>query len=265
MQVDEDDEAVRDLAEPDFVVVNLPSTLRLPVHKGNFRLTHRFAGNLRNGTFGQIAGNLFGLDQGAIIGFEFRFAPVRHVQAAVYRSSYDKTFQFWGQYDAVHQSRRMPISMSAIVSIEGSDNFKNKYQPALGVILSHKIAGRVAVYASPIWVNNTAASLAAAHSHGGATADADTETHEGLHTIYAGLGARIRLMGTTYLVGEIAPRLDGYAPDQKSYGFGIEKRVGGHAFSLTFTNGFGTTFGQIARGAGANSLYLGFNLARKFY
>jgi len=35
--------------------------------------------------------------------------------------------------------------------------------------------------------------------------------------------------------------------------------------SLTFTNTFGTTFAQLARGGTANSLYLGFNLARKFF
>ena len=33
--------------------------------------------------------NLFGIDQGAIIGFEYRFAVVKHVQAAFNRSSFD--------------------------------------------------------------------------------------------------------------------------------------------------------------------------------
>jgi hypothetical protein len=36
-------------------------------------------------------------------------------------------------------------------------------------------------------------------------------------------------------------------------------------FSLTFTNTFATTFAQLARGGAANTLYLGFNLSRKFY
>src|SRR5262245_22797118 len=87
------DAAVLTRAEPAFVVVNLPSTLWLPLWKSNFRLTHRFAGNLRNGSFGQQAGNLFGIDQGAIIGFEYRMAVAKHAQAAFYRSSFDKTIQ----------------------------------------------------------------------------------------------------------------------------------------------------------------------------
>src|SRR5262249_32012877 len=108
------DDAVLTLAEPDFVVINLPSTLRLPRFKGHFRLTHRFAGNLGNGTFGQQASSLFGIDQGAVIGFEYRFGIATHAQAAFYRSSFDKTIQLHGKYDAAQQHRSLPVSISAL-------------------------------------------------------------------------------------------------------------------------------------------------------
>src|SRR5580765_3173595 len=62
------DDAELVLAEPDFRVLNLPSTLRLPVHGSNFELTHRFNGNLRRGSFSDEAGDLFGLDEGAAVG-----------------------------------------------------------------------------------------------------------------------------------------------------------------------------------------------------
>jgi hypothetical protein len=71
--------------------------------------------------------------------------------------------------------------------------------------------------------------------------------------------------GSTYVAAEVVIRARGYAPDQPAYGFSIEKRAGSHMFSLTFTNTFGTTFAQLARGGAANSLYLGFNLSRKFF
>jgi hypothetical protein len=266
--VDEDDDSVLDPAEPDFTVVNLPTTHVLPTHKSNFRLTHRFAGNLRAGTFGEKAGNLFGIDQGAIIGFEYRFAPVRHVQAAFYRSSFDKTIEFYGKYDPIRQRGSMPVAISAVVSIEGTNNFKDKYAPALGLVVSRKIAGRIAAYATPVWVGNSAASLTEiTHDHGQQTSTPAEPQQNGPRqdTFYLGLGTRIRAFGTTYLVGEITPRLHGYAPDMQEYGFGIEKRVGGHTFSLTFTNSFGTTLAQLTRGGTANALYLGFNLGRKFY
>jgi hypothetical protein len=66
----EDDDAALVLAEPDFRVLNLPSTLRLPIRGSSFQLTHRFNGNLRQGSFSENGSNLFGLDQGAVIGFE---------------------------------------------------------------------------------------------------------------------------------------------------------------------------------------------------
>ncbi len=48
--------------------------------------------------------------------------------------------------------------------------------------------------------------------------------------------------------------------------FGIEQRAGGHVFQLNFSNGFGTTLAQVARGGTAcDDWYLGFNLSRKFY
>jgi hypothetical protein len=236
------------LAEPDFRVLNLPSTLRLPRHGSAFQLTHRFNGNLRQGSFEGNAGNLFGLDQGAVVGFEYRFGIARHLQAAIYRTAIDKTFQFYGKYDAVRQARSMPVSLSALVSVEGGDNFQSRYSPALGVVASRMVADRLAVYATPVWVHNTAEIV-----------DLDRDTY------FVGIGGRVRVTRSVYLVGEIAPRTGGYRPDKPAFGFAIEKRAGGHLFQLNFNNGQGTTFAQLARGGVFDSLYLGFNLARKFF
>ena len=235
-------------AEPDFRVLNLPSTLRLPRHGSGFQLTHRFNGNLRQGNLTENASHLFGLDQGAVVGIEYRFGIARHLQAAVYRTAIDQTFQFYGKYDAVRQSDSMPVSLSALVSVEGTDNFQEQYSPALGVTVSRMAADRLAVYATPVWVHNTAGTL---------NIDRDT--------FFVGIGGRVRVGSSVYLVGEVVPRAAGYSPGKPAYGFAIEKRVGGHMFQLNFNNGQGTTFGQLARGGLPDSLYLGFNLARKFF
>ena len=263
----QEDEGVLNFAEPDFVVVNLPSTLPLPLFKSNFRLTHRFAGNLRNGSFSEQAGNLFGIDQGAIIGFEYRVAVAKHTQAAFYRSGFDKTIQLYGKYDALHQRRSMPVSISPLVSIEGTNNFKDKYAPAVGAAISRQFGTRLAGYVTPMWVHNTAASLdAIAHDHDGdAHAVASETTHVHRDTTYVGLGGRVRFGSSAYVAAEIAVRVQGYAPDEPGYGVSIEKRVGAHMFSMTFTNTFATTWAQLARGGAANSLFLGFNLGRKFF
>lgn len=246
---DDDDDAKLRPAEPDFTLINLPTTLPLPVHAGNFHLTHRFAGNLRQGSFSDNASNLFGLDQGAVIGFEYRFGVMKHLEAAVYRTSFDKTFQFYGKYDAVHQDERHLVGISGIVSVEGTNNFQEHYAPSLGASVSYVPRGdRLAVYAVPMWSHNSAAAL---------NIDRDT--------FYVGLGGRLRFLTSAYLVAEVSPRVSGYAPGDAEYGFGIEKRVGGHFFTLTFTNTFSSTFAQVARGGAPTTLYLGFNLARKFF
>ena len=240
----QDDPAVLVPAEPDVVVVNLPTAMRMPLFKGNFRMTHRFGGNLRNGSFGEQAGNLFGLDQGAIIGIEYRMAVARDVQAAFYRSSFAKTIQLYGKYDGLRQRGSMPVSVSGLISIEGTNNFQEQFAPAVGVVISRLFGTRIAAYVTPMWADNTDA---------------------GRSTTYVGFGGRVRIAGSTYVAAEVAVRAGGYAPDEAAYGFSLEKRAGGHTFSLTFTNTFGTTFAQMARGGAANSLYLGFNLSRKFF
>jgi hypothetical protein len=243
----QDDAAVLVPAEPDVVVVNLPTAMRMPLFRGNFRLTHRFGGNLREGSFSEQAGNLFGLDQGAIIGFEYRMAVARDVQAAFYRSSFAKTIQLYGKYDGLRQQGSMPVSVSGLISIEGTDNFQEQFAPAVGAVISRRFGTRFAGYVTPMWVDNTAAT-GASHS-----------------TTFIGFGGRLRIAGSTYVAAEVAVRAGGYAPDEAAYGFSLEKRAGGHTFSLTFTNSVGTTFAQMARGGAANTLYLGFNLSRKFF
>ena len=51
--------------QPDFYLVSLPTTLRLPAHKLAFRVTHRFTRPLNQGSFGDSLSDFFGLDAGA--------------------------------------------------------------------------------------------------------------------------------------------------------------------------------------------------------
>jgi hypothetical protein len=243
-----DDDATLRPLEPDFRVVNLPTTLPLPPFKGNFHLTHRFNENLRHDSFTTALENLFGLDQGATIQLEYRFGVMKHLEAVVARTNFDRTIQFSAKYDAFHQSGSMPVGLSGIVSIEGGNNFRTRYTPAIGAVLSRTLGGVAAVYVTPFWAHNTL------------PGSGDTQD-----TAYVGIGARLRITPTVFVVGEASPRLGGYTPGDAEYGFAVEKRVGAHVFSLTFANSAGTTYGQLARGGNPEALYFGFNLARKFY
>jgi hypothetical protein len=116
------------------------------------------------------------------------------------------------------------------------------------VVVSRTLGKVAAVYVAPFWAHNTAA---------GTGTDRDTG--------YVGIGTRLRIRPTVFLVGEVTPRLGGYKPGDAEFAFAVEKRVGGHFFSLTFANTSATTYGQLARGGFPENLMLGFNLARKFY
>jgi hypothetical protein len=96
----DDDRAIHP-AEPDFTIVSLPTALRLPLLGSAFRVTHRFTRPL-NDDFGDVAGDLFGLDSGAQIGLEYRFGIVRNGQVGIHRTS-DKTLEFFGQYGLLRQ------------------------------------------------------------------------------------------------------------------------------------------------------------------
>lgn len=242
------DDAAPQPTEPDFTLINLPTTLRLPKYKSNFRLTHRFNGNLRDGTFGKQASNLFGLDNGAAIGFEYRFAIAKHVQLAAYRTNIGRETQFYAKFDPMAQSTSMPVSLSGLVSVEGANNFRKERVPALGAVVSRKVGEIAAVYATPVWVH---------HSAIGSGLDRET--------VFLGIGGRAHVRPAMYLVAEVSPRLGGYAPGPPEFSMGLEGRVGGHVFQVNLSNTQGTTFLQTARGGFTNNLFLGFNLARKFY
>ena len=150
----DDPDLALQLAQPDFTLVALPTTLRVPRHKGAFRVTHRFTRELGNGDFGDLASDLFGIDNGAQIGLEYRFGLFRGTQVGFHRTS-DRTTEFFAQHEVKAQSESFPFTISAFASIDGTNNFRDSYSPALGVILSRTIAEHVALYVEPIWVNNS--------------------------------------------------------------------------------------------------------------
>ena len=239
-------------AQPDFSLLALPTTLRLPRHKSAFRVTHRFGRPLGQGDFGDLLEDFFGLDNGAVIGLEYRFGLFKGAQAGIYRTSLDKTIEFFGQYDVRNQRDGSPVGIAAWASIDGTNNFKDSYSPAIGALLSREFGEHGAIYVEPLWVNNSNPS--------------PEELVDDNNTFIIGLGARVRIRPSVYLVVEGAPRVGGYDPGVTHVSFGIEKRAGGHMFQLNFSNSFGTTLAQVARGGfNSDDWYLGFNLSRKFF
>jgi hypothetical protein len=120
----------------------------------------------------------------------------------------------------------------------------------VAIVLSRELGERGALYLQPSYVGNT-----------------NLISDEGDdYTVMAGLGARLRVARNTYVFVEGSPRVAGYKEGVTLVSFGFEQRAGGHVFQLNFSNGFGTTLAQVARGGTAkDDWYLGFNLSRKFF
>ena len=246
---DDDPDMDVNLAQPDFTLVGLPTSLRLPAMKSAFRITHRFGRPLGQGSLSDLLQDGFGLDSGANIGFEYRFGILKATQVVFHRTN-NRTIQFMLQREVKSQSESFPLGISAFASAEGTNNFRDSYSPAVGLILSREVGDRAALYVEPMWVNNTN--------------PLPKDIVDDNNAIMVGLGARVRLSKGVYGVAELSPRVNGYDPGKTQVGFGLEKRAGGHSFQLNVGNGFGTTFAQMARG-GTDDWYLGFNISRKFY
>jgi hypothetical protein len=178
----------------------------------------------------------------------------------IHRTSISKTIQLFGEYSVKTQRDGFPFGLVVMGSVEGTNNFHDEedeglsssVSPGVGVLLSREIGEHGAVYLEPFWVNNTNPS--------------PEELVDDNDTAIIGVGGRFRVRPTVYLVVEAAPRVSGYDPGVTHVSIGIEKRAGGHAFQINFSNGFATTLAQVARGGfNSDDWYLGFNISRKFF
>jgi plastocyanin len=242
--------------ENDFTVVTMATTRALPRHKGAFRLTHRFTRPLGDGSFGNLVEDLFGFDSSAFVGFEYRFGLTSSTQIGGYRTS-NRTIQIFGQQQLLRQ-RDHHVGVDLIVSIEGTNNFRDEYSPAFGAVISRTLATRVAVYAQPVWVGNTNNGELLHPELGPRRLDDES-------TFMVGVGSRIRIWKSLLAVGEIVPRVAGFDNGDHHATFGIESQLGGHVFQLNFSNSIGTTPAQVAQGGSEDDWFIGFNISRKFF
>ena len=240
-----------DPLQPDFNLAALPTTLRMPAGKWAFRVTHRFTRPLGQGNFGDLLRDAFGFDSGAPIGLARRYGVISGTQVVVHRTS-DRTIQITGQQSIFSERRESRFGLDAVIGFDGDNNLREQRRAILGALASKNIGRWAAVYAEPIWISNTNA------------IDAPGTDNS---TLLMGLGTRLRVRPSLYLLGEITPRLAGYDPGVNQASLALEGRAGGHLFQINVSNGFGTTLSQLASRGGVSNenWYIGFNIARKFF
>ena len=257
-----------DVLEPDFSLIALPTTLRLPHNRFAFRLTHRFSRPLDGGpAYGNRLEDFFGFDSPALIGLEFRYGLLPGTQIGVYRGN-NKNIQIFGRQNIRWQRGPSGIGLDVQASIEGLDNLRDRYSGSVAATLSKRLGEWASVYAEPIWVGNVDKPGRFHPSVDDDEDDGDDDddgSGDDDHAFMLGLGARLRVRPTVYLLGEYVPRVSGFDRGSHRASFAVEKRVGGHTFQLNFSNSIGSTPAQIAQGGSKDDWFIGFNIARKFY
>ena len=248
---EEDPDLEVNVSQPDFTLAALPTNLRLPKGKFAFRVTHRFARPLGEGDFGSLLEDFFGFDSGALIGLELRYG--------LFRGRAGRHQPHLRSHDPVLRPVRR--DEPAVVPDRHRGMGQHRWHQQLPrQLLARARRGSVA--------RARASTAPSTRSRSGSTTPTPSRPKlvDDNSTLMLGLGTRLRLRPTVYVTAEVSPRLAGYAPGDALVSFGVEKRVGGHAFSINFSNGFGTTMAPMARGGTSyDDWYIGFNIARKFY
>lgn len=282
-------------SEPyDYQLVNVPTPKRVPKGSFNVHFTHRFSSTItgQGQDFGDVASELFGLDSLSVSSLGFTYGFTDRLYGKILRSpvcdstALCKTIEMGLGFHLLDEGGRSPVAMSVYGSVEGNDNFSDSFSYNVQAMVARSITEHVNVFFAPAVHFKTNGYGRFNPRAGRFLNDAELvrDFRLGEHTGSFGFGINGRVTKSTSLLFEYVPRtgfklgrvepvfdntfnLIGF--DNRSFpaiGFGIEKRLGRHAFSLTFSNTQTTTTGRYNSsnlGLPRDRFVIGFNLFRR--
>jgi len=252
----------------DLRVVNLPTAI--PIPKGSLwtDFTHRFP-------FGRPTNveGLFGLDAQALPSFGFVYGVTDRIQIGAYRSPGDlgRPIQLTVGASLFSEQRGDALSTMVRFGVEGRDNLRRQYTTSLEATVARSLTRHAQLYVVPTLSFGDRPFIA----------DLTSET-PGTTAFALGVGLAVNVRPSMALLGEANYRLTeaaryheiGQGIRRPVYGFGIQKASASrrHAFTLTFSNGPGTTLSQRSQTRGLyfvddslRGLTIGFNLSRRLF
>ena len=229
-------------------------------HKGELELliSHRF-GRLSSGSH-----QLWGLDNSSVrIGFEYGISE--RLDIGIGRSSFDKSFDFFGKYKLIRQSKGVgkPVSVVLLSSLairttpkdDDTYEFKERLAYTYQMIISRKFNSNFSMQISPTFLNRNRPE--------------DLTDEDQLFAI--GIGGRLKVTKSVSINLETFQRMN---PEENSTQFnavsiGVDIETGGHVFQLHLTNSQMTferafiaeTFDDFFNG----DIHFGFNISRTFH
>lgn len=279
----------------DYHIVNIPTPKAVRRHSLNMYFTHRFQETItpleaEDGSqhIARISKDLLGLDSSAVSSFGVTYGITDRLYANVYRSplcqpGLCKTIELGLGYHLLDEAGRSPIALSAYTSVEGDYNFTERYTYNFQAMIGRSMTKYVNLFFSPaLHVNSNGNDRFKGFL---ASQPLVMNLRLGRNTGSFGVGLNARVRPTTSLLFEYTPRvgfemgqivpdfdtntgqLRGFKNESEAeIAFGIEKRIGRHVFSLTFSNTQATTtarYNSSNQALPPNRFSIGFNLFRR--
>lgn len=248
----------RSFSKPAFwgtTLVNLPTTTTLGKGEFLFRISHRFQPPVSDGW-----DSFFGFDGPAFILFSFGYGLTDNLTATIGRSRLYQEWDFNVDWSLLEQGRTTSLPFSATLHLGGSVVSQEKPQGAewsgrfrLNALLSlaHQLNDRFSLLLVP-----------------GFSSNADFWEPSSKGTFSLGMGGRYMMLNDFSVILEWIPRLAGYKDSYSSWGFGLEKKIGGHVFQVFVTDSLGIIAAQFLPGGdlrlGDGDFRFGFNIFRSF-
>ncbi len=256
----------------DVRVVNLPTAN--PIPKGSLWVdfTHRFP-------FNEVREKelFLGLDGFAVPSFGVTYGITERIHAGAYRSStvLGRPIAVFAGASLLDERKGQAFNLMGRVTLEGRDNFQRNFATTFELALARSITRHAQLYFVPsVTFGDRPLGIAPDRNYKGRTAPA------------LGIGGAVRIRPSLTLMAEANLRLSEtsrYIGNRSEYGFGIHRPVVGfavekaslsrrHSFTLSFSNGPGTTPAQRSMTRGLlfsddsiGGLTIGFNLTRRLF
>src|SRR5689334_5682305 len=274
----------------DYHIVNLPTPKQVRRHSLNLYFTHRFAEPVR--PVEDTTQDLFGLDSFSVSSFGLTYGITDRLYANVYRSplcqpGLCKTIELGLGYHWLSEAGRSPLALSTYASVEGDNNFSERYTYNVQAMLARSVTKYVNLFFSPAVHINANGSGRFNPRPGFFPQELTDSFRLGNNSGSFGFGVNGRIRPTVSLLFEYTPRvgfklglvqpvfdeqsgeLTGFNNHTEAeIGFGIEKRIGRHVFSLTFSNTQATTTSRYNSSNLAlppSKFAIGFNIFRRLF
>lgn len=238
--------AAQETAEPlGTRFIDMPTPYTVGSRRLEVLFTHRFQQTVQDGD----EHDLWGLDGGSDVGLGLAWGATSRLDLALFRSSFQESFELSAKYLVLEQSPRMPVTIGARAGADllRREGVEDANRPFAQLLLAHRFSSGVTVLLSPSWVR-------------------DTPRLRDAFNVPVGVSVPI---GEHVIELEWVPANRDLDESADAWHVALSREVGGHIFEILVGNSRGTTVdqylgGDFAGGFETGDVRLGFNLIRDF-